>query len=191
MAGLLIALLVLVGIAVLIGLWWVGTYNSFIKLKARIDEAWSGIDVQLKRRYDLIPNLVAVVQQYSIHEKSIFERIAQARAASMGATSIEGKAIAESQLTGALKTLFAVSENYPDLKANENFLSLQQQLSTIETDVQLARRYYNGTAREYNAAIAVFPSNIVASMNGFQRVPYFELNNEAEREAPKVEFKQQ
>ncbi len=144
--------------------------------------------MQLKRRYDLVPNLVAVVKQYSFHEKEVLENVTKMRAASMGAQTIDQKAEAEKGLTGALKTLFAVTENYPELKANESFLSLQQQLSTLETEIQLSRRYYNGATRNYNISVASFPSNIVANMFGFAKARYFELGSEEEREAPKVNF---
>jgi LemA protein len=177
-------------IALLAGtvLWFVGAFNNLVHLKALVDEAWSGIDVQLKRRYDLIPNLVAVVKQYATHEKSIFEQIAQARAAAINAQGVEDKAAAESGLTQTLRTLFAVAENYPNLKANENFLSLQQDLGSVENEIQLARRYYNGAARNYNVAVTRFPSRLAAAMSGYSTVPYFELTSAAEREVPQVKF---
>jgi len=187
-----ILLIILVAIAVIAGiflLWAAGAYNGFVRLSALVDEAWSGIDVQLKRRYDLIPNLVSTVEGYSVHERAIFERIAQARAAAMGATTVEGKAQAEAGLTGALKSLFAVAENYPDLKASQNFLSLQHQLSTIEQEVQLARRYYNGACRNYNTRVASVPASLIASISGFKIRPYFEMSDVAQREAPSVSFK--
>jgi LemA protein len=182
------ALALLLCFIALIGLWMIMVYNQLISLKAMIKEAWSGIDVQLKRRYDLIPNLVNTVKGYSIHEKGVLENIAKFRSASINATSIEGKVQAEQGLTGALKTLFAVAESYPDLKANQNFLELQKQLTSIENDLQLARRYYNGTARNYNIRCSVFPSNLVASMFSFQTEPYFEIVDTSERQAPKVSF---
>lgn len=181
----ILSVLIVVAIAML---WVVMRYNSLVHLKALVDEGWSGIDVQLKRRYDLIPNLVAVVKQYSIHEKEVLEQVTKMRSASMGAHTVDEKIAAEKGLTSALKTLFAVAENYPTLKANENFLSLQQQLSTIETEVQLARRYYNGAARNYNSTVGSFPTNVIANTFHFSRVPYFELTTAAEREAPKVKF---
>ena len=180
--------LTILGVVILVVLWAVISYNRLVQLKALVDEGWSGVDVQLKRRYDLVPNLVAVVQQYSIHEKEVLENVTKMRAASMGATTIDAKAEAEKGLTGALKTLFAVAENYPDLKASENFLGLQQELSTLETEIQLARRYYNGTARNYNVSVLSFPSNIVANMFSFTKSAYFELDRPEEREAPKVKF---
>lgn len=178
----------IVGIALLVIFWFIGGFNRLVRLKALVDEAWSGIDVQLKRRYDLIPNLVAVVKQYSIHERGIFEEVARMRSLSMNARGIEEKSQAETGLTQALRTLFAVVENYPELKANENFLELQADLRDIEHDIQLARRYYNGTTRNYNILVTTFPSSIVASFTGFQKQPYFELTNPAERETPKVSF---
>lgn len=180
-------LILLALVVVCIG-WFISVYNKFVQLKALVDEAWSGIDVQLKRRYDLIPNLVAVVKQYSVHEKEVLEKITSMRAVSMGATTIEQKSAAENGLTGALKTLFAVAENYPDLKANQGFLQLQKDLSVLEDDVQLARRYYNGAARNYNIMIAAFPSSIVANMNGFKSFVYFQVDATAERQAPSVKF---
>jgi LemA protein len=183
------SLLLLIGaLAVGAVLWFVGVFNSLVHLRALVDEAWSGIDVQLKRRYDLIPNLVAVVKQYATHEKSIFEQIAQARSAAINAQGVEDKAAAESGLTQTLRTLFAVAENYPNLKANENFLSLQQDLGSIENEIQLSRRYYNGAARNYNVAVTKFPSRVAASLSGYTTVPYFELTTAAEREVPQIKF---
>ncbi len=188
MTTLLITLLVIGGIAALLIFWFIGTFNNLVHLKALIDEAWSGIDVQLKRRYDLIPNLVATVKQYATHEKGVFDEIARMRAASMNATGVAEKAEAEKGLTHALRTLFAVAENYPILKANENFIALQKELSVLEHEIQLSRRYYNGAARNYNVLVQSFPSRIVANICGFNTVSYFELNSAAERENPKVQF---
>ena len=178
----------LLAIAAIALLWAVSCYNTFVRLKAMLDEAWSGIDVQLKRRYDLIPNLVATVQGYSVHEKSTLEEVTRMRSVSMHATDVHGKSLAEAGLSHALKTLFAVAERYPDLKANTNFLSLQKELTGIEQEVQLARRYYNGTARNYNMSVQSFPSRIIATMSHFAVVPYFELSSEQEREVPRVKF---
>lgn len=180
--------LVVVGLVALFVFWAILSYNRLVQLKSLSEEGWSGIDVQLKRRYDLIPNLVAVVEGYKIHEKEVLEKVTQMRAASMSATTIDQKADAEKGLTSALKTLFAVAENYPELKANENFLSLQQELSSLETEIQLSRRYYNGAARNYNVAVRSFPSNIIASIFSFKPVAYFELERPEEREVPKVKF---
>ena len=188
MTTLMIIGIVLLVIGVLAVLWAVSGYNGLIRLKALVDEGWSGIDVQLKRRYDLIPNLVAVVKQYSIHEQSVLENVTKYRSVAMHATTLEGHAQAEAGLTGALKTLFAVAENYPNLKANENFMALQKSLSDIENDIQLARRYYNGTVRNYMSSKMTFPKNIIASVGGFENVAYFELNSPEQREAPHVKF---
>lgn len=188
MTTLMITGIIVLVLVVLIALWAIGGYNGLIRSKALVDEGWSGIDVQLKRRYDLIPNLVAVVKQYSIHEQTVLENVTKFRSVAMGATTVEGKAQAEAGLTGALKTLFAVSESYPDLKANENFMSLQKSLTDIENDVQLARRYYNGTVRTYMSAKMSFPTNIIASFAGFENVAYFELTAPEQREAPQVKF---
>lgn len=188
MTTLLIVGLVFGAMILLIIFWAIGGYNGLIQLKALVDEAWSGIDVQLKRRYDLIPNLVAVVKQYSIHEQTVLENITKYRSVAMSATTIESKAQAEAGLTQTLKTLFAVSENYPDLKANENFMSLQKTLSDIEQDVQLARRYYNGSVRNYMTRKQTFPTSIIAAQAGFKDAPYFELTSAEERQAPQVKF---
>lgn len=185
MMMILLSLIAFVAFAVF---WGIGIYNTFVRLKALLKEAWSGIDVQLKRRYDLIPNLVETVKGYQIHEKTTLENIAKYRSAAMHATGVEEKAMAEAGLTQTLKTLFAVAENYPELKANENFLRLQKQLSKIEDEIQLARRYYNGTVRNYNVKVQTFPSNIVAAFAGFHEAPFFELSLAAEREVPTVKF---
>lgn len=180
-------MLVLGVVTVLIIAWAVSAYNRLVQLRNLVDEGWSGIDVQLKRRYDLIPNLVETVKGYSIHEKSVLEDVTRLRSAAMGAKTLAEKTEAEADLTRALKTLFAVAENYPNLKANENFLSLQNSLNTIEDEIQLSRRYYNGAARNYNIGVTVFPTSIVANFTGFKKVPYFEAT-EAEREVQKVKF---
>jgi LemA protein len=188
MTTLSIILIIIGVVCALVFFWAIGAYNKFVHLKAMVDEAWSGIDVQLKRRYDLIPNLVSVVKGYSIHEKTILEDIARMRAASIGATTVQDKAQAEAGLTQTLKTLFAVAEQYPDLKANVNFVTLQKELSSVEQEVQLARRYYNGSARNYNVSVVTFPSRIIAGLYGFTKVPYFELSAPNEREVPNVKF---
>lgn len=167
--------------------WAIGIYNRFVRERAMVAESWSGVDVQLKRRYDLVPNLVAVVKQYSIHEKEVLEKVTQMRSVSMSALNVDQKAEAEKGLTSALKTLFAVAENYPDLKANQNFLDLQQQLFGLEGDIQLARRYYNGSARNYNIAVQSFPGNLVAGLFGFVPVSYFEISAE-ESQNPQIKF---
>lgn len=176
--------LVLVGLAVLFG---IGLYNGLVKLKVLVDEAWSGIDVQLKRRYDLIPNIVETVKGYAKHEADTLKKVTELRQVAMGTSNIEEKGKVENQLSGALKTLFAVAENYPDLKADQGFRDLQASLTEIETEIQGARRYYNGTVREFNTKIAVFPNNIFAGMLGFKARDFFEAE-EDERENVKVDF---
>ena len=180
-------ILILVVLLVVVGLADIALYNGLVQLKVLVDEAWSGIDVQLKRRYDLIPNLVETVKGYAAHEKGTFEKVAELRTASMNATSIEEKGKIENQLSGALKTLFAVAESYPELKANQNFLDLQTQLSSIENEIQGARRYYNGTVRDYNTKIMVFPNNIIAGMLGFKAREFFAAEEEAKANV-KVDF---
>lgn len=183
----LIIVLIVAACLLLLFLWGIFSYNNLVRLKALVDEGWSGIDVQLKRRYDLIPNLVAVVKQYSIHEKEVLEKVTELRSRAMSAQTVQEKADAEKGLTQALKTLFAVSENYPNLKANENFLQLQQQLAQLEHEIQLGRRYYNGAARNYNIVVASFPSNVIAQVFHFAKVAYFEIGAQ-ERETPRVNF---
>jgi len=179
---------ILIGVIILVIIWLISIYNSLIKLRNRTDEAWSDIDVQLKRRYDLIPNLVNTVQGYAKHERELFEKVTQARTAAMGAQKPGDKAQAENMLSGALKSLFAVAENYPDLKANQNFLELQRELSDTENKIQAARRFYNGNVRDFNIKIETFPNNLVAGMLSFKKKDFFELENEAEKEPVKVEF---
>jgi len=162
-------------------------YNGLVKLKVLVDEGWSGIDVQLKRRYDLIPNLVETVKGYAKHESKIFEKVAELRSAAMKAENPEEKGKLENELSGTLKTLFAVAENYPELKANENFMKLQDELSGIENEIQGARRYYNGTVRDFNTKIQVFPANLVAGMLGFKVREFFEAEEEAKKNV-KVDF---
>lgn len=179
---------ILLAILVAIALWLVATYNGLIQLRNQTDEAWSDIDVQLKRRYDLIPNLVNTVKGYATHESGVFQQVSEARSAALKANSLPDKAAAENALTGTLKTLFAVAEAYPELKANENFLKLQDELSDTENKVQASRRFYNGNVRDLNTKIQVFPTNLFASMLGFTKREFFELGNVAERETPNVQF---
>lgn len=175
------------GIVVLIGVIGVGYYNTFVKLRNQTDEAFSTMDVYLKKRYDLIPNLVEVVKQYASHERETLEKVVSARNMAMGAQNIDEKAQNENMLSGTLKTLFAVSENYPDLKADSSFLNLQNQLTGIENEISQARKYYNGAVRMLNTKIEMFPSNIVAGIGGFKKYPFFTVD-EAERENVKVQF---
>ncbi len=169
-------------------LWVIVVYNGLISKKNRVDEAWSDIDVQLKRRYDLIPNLVESVKGYAKHESGVFEQVTRARAAAMGAQTLEEHAKAENQLSQTLKSLFAVAEAYPDLKANQNFLDLQNELTDAEDKIQAARRFYNANVRDWNTAIMRFPSNVIANAFSFVKRDFFELGSEAERAAPKVAF---
>jgi len=187
MRSLTMIVLIILVVLILIGAWIMSVYNKLVQLLNFVNEGWSGIDIQLKRRYDLIPNLVETVKGYSIHEKSVLENVTKLRSVAMDAKSLTEKTEAEAGLTSALKTLFAVSENYPELKANENFLSLQKTLSAIEDEIQLSRRYYNGAARNFNIAVTVFPTNIIARAIGFNKVPFFEAK-EAEKEVQKVKF---
>lgn len=179
-------LIILVVVIVLV-LGVVGLYNGLIRLKNRVDEAWSDIDVQLKRRHDLIPNLVNTVKGYATHEKELFEKVTEARTAAMNAGTPAEKEQAENALSGTLKTLFAVSENYPDLKANQNFLELQRELTDTEDKIQAARRFYNTNVRDFNTKIQVFPSNIIAGMLGFAKRDFFAAE-ESEKGVVEVKF---
>jgi LemA protein len=180
----IIFLVILVVIAVML----VGMYNSLVQMRVRCDSAWSDIDVQLKRRHDLIPNLVETVKGYAAHEKGTFENIAKYRSQAMQATTPEGKAVAENQLTGALKSLFAVAENYPELKASEQFTKLQGSLSQTEDSIQNSRSYYNQVVRDLNTAIQSFPNSILANTFGFQARQFFETTDAADREPVAVKF---
>ena len=166
------------------------TYNGFVSLRNRAKEAWADIDVQMKRRYDLIPNLIETVKGYAAHEKGTFEKVTEARTAAMGAQTVEQHAEAENMLTGALKSLFAVSEAYPDLKANTNFLELQRELADTENKIMASRRFYNTTVQTLNTAVEQFPGNIIASPFGFTQMELFELSDaeSAAREPVKVAF---
>lgn len=178
------------GIIVLAILWVIVAYNRFIALVNRAKEAWADIDVQLKRRYDLIPNLVETVKGYARHESSAFENVTKARAAAMGAGNLADKTQAENNLAGALKSVFAIAEAYPELKANQNFLSLQSELSDTENKIQAARRFYNGNVRDLNIAIESFPGNIIASMFKIFKMEFFELGEAgaSAKEPVKVSF---
>lgn len=180
--------IILAAAVVLIG-WAIAVYNRLISLNIRTDEASSDIEVQLKRRYDLIPNLVESVKGYATHEKEIFENVTKARAEAIGAKGMEDKAKAENQLTQALKSVFAVAENYPDLKANENFAKLQDELTDTENKIQASRRFYNANVRDFNIAIQVFPSSIVANMKGFKKRELFDMDDEEAKEPVNVDFK--
>jgi LemA protein len=184
----MIPLLVFIAILVVIGLFVGGMYNGLVQLKVRADNAWSDIDIQLKRRHDLIPNLVETVKGYAAHEKGTFENVARYRSAAMAATSAEDRAQAEGQLTQALRGLLAVAEAYPELKANAQFMSLQQQLTELEDALQNSRRYYNAVVRDLNTRIQSFPTNIIAGMFNFQQRPFFEIADPTERAVPNVKF---
>lgn len=183
------SLIVILLIVLVVGIGWLAlTYNSFVRLINRAKEAWADIDVQLKRRYDLIPNLVNTVKAYALHEASAFENVTKARTAAMSAGTLAEKGEAENVLSGALKSLFAVSEAYPELKANQNFLNLQNELSDTENKIQAARRFYNGNVRDLNTMIESFPSNLIAELFKVPKMEFFELGIEAEREPVKVSF---
>jgi LemA protein len=178
----------LMGSAVLLAIVLVVLYNRLVRLRNMVREGWSGIDVQLKRRANLIPNLVETVKGYMGHERGLLEKVTGLRSRSMQAGSLGEKQLAENALTGGLARLFAVAEAYPELKANQNFKDLQQQLSDIEDQIQLARRYYNGTVRNLNIAIESFPGNLVAGWFAFQTAEFFELEAPGDRAVPKVGF---
>ncbi|MGH7477457.1 MAG: LemA family protein [Longimicrobiales bacterium] len=180
-------ILVLIALAVVLGIYIMATYNRLVGLRVRADNAWSDIDVQLKRRYDLIPNLVETVKGYAAHERQTLDAVIEARSRAMGATGPTERAVAENQLTGALKSLFALAEAYPQLRAVESFTSLQNSLQQIEHAVQNSRRYYNAVVRDLNTKIHQFPSNFVASMFDFDEREFFAAD-ETEREAPQVNF---
>jgi len=169
-------------------LWFVVTYNAFIKGRNRVDEAWSDIEVQLKRRYDLIPNLVNTVKGYATHESTAFEKVTNARAKAMQAGNVHDQVEAENMLTDALKSLFAIAEAYPDLKANQNFLELQRELSDTENKIQASRRFYNANVRDFNTKVESVPSNFVGSMFGFKKKDFFDIPDDGVESKP-VEVK--
>lgn len=183
-----IPLWIILGIIIFVIFWLLSVYNSLIRSKIRTDEAWSDIDVQLKRRYNLIPNLLETVKGYAAHEKDVFEKVTNARAAAISAHGVKEQGQAENMLAGALKSLFAVAEAYPDLKANQNFLELQRELTDTEDKIQAARRFYNSIVRDFNTAVQIFPNSIVAGMFNFKSREFFELGSEAEKEPVKVQF---
>jgi LemA protein len=179
-----IILIIILGVLIV---WVIAVYNSLITAKNRTQESWSDIDVQLKRRYDLIPNLVESVKGYAKHEKETLENVIQARNSAMNANGVEDQAQAENMLSGTLKSLFALSENYPDLKANQNFLQLQDELSDTENKIQAARRFYNGNVRDFNIKIETFPNNAFSKMFSFQKFDFFEIEDK-EKENIQVKF---
>ena len=184
MGGALIVLIIL-GVVVV---FFIGIYNALITLRNRAKNAWAQVDVQLRRRYDLIPNLVETVKGYAAHEKETFQNVTEARTAAMNAGTVQEQGQAENMLSGALKSLFAVAENYPDLKANQNFLMLQEELAGTEGKIAYARQFYNDSVMKFNTKQEVFPSNIVAGMFRFEKMEYFEIEEEEAREPVKVEF---
>jgi len=179
-------LLIIILVLVVLVLWFILSYNSFIRMVNRGKEAWADIDVQLKRRYDLIPNLIQTVKGYALHESQVFDSVTRARALAMGAGTLPEKSEAEGALKGALKSLFAVAEAYPDLKANQNFMRLQDELADTENKIQAARRFYNTVVRDLNTKIDSFPSNLIAGLFKIMKMEFFELGSEAEREPVKV-----
>ena len=188
MSGALIVLLVFVGLLVVLALFVIGIYNALVRLRNQVDNAWSQIDVQLKRRHDLIPNLVETAKGYMKHERETFEAITQARSQAMGAKSVAETAKAEGQLADALSKFMLVVENYPELKANQNFLALQEELTGTENKIAFSRQNYNDQVLFYNNKIQMFPSNIIAGMCSFTKRDFFEVESTAERAVPKVSF---
>lgn len=184
----MITILIIVALVVIFLMYGISIYNRLVKLRTMVQEAWSSIDVMLKKRHDLIPNLVETVKGYATHERETFESVTRARTAAMNANTIQEKEAAEKNLNQAMMNLNAVAEQYPDLKANTNFLQLQGELSALEGDIEKSRRYYNGTVRENNILVDTFPSNIIANMYKFTKSAFFELDNIAERAVPNVKF---
>ncbi len=182
----MITLYIIAGVAIVVIVALIGIYNRFVTRRNRVEEAWADIEVQLKRRYDLIPNVVASVQGYAGHEKGVFENVTRARTAAMGATTASQHASAENMLSGTLKSLFAVAENYPDLKANMNFLELQRELADTENKIQASRRFYNGNVRDYNTFLESFPSNMVGGAFGFTKKDLFDLPDASPAQEPVV-----
>ncbi len=181
-------ILIILGIIAAVIAFFVGLYNALVRLRNRAQNAWAQVDVQLRRRYDLIPNLVETVKGYAAHEKETFQNVTEARTAAMGAQTVQDQGKAENMLSGALKSLFAVAENYPDLKANQNFLMLQEELAGTEGKIAYARQFYNDSVMKFNTKQEVFPSNIVAGMFHFEKMEYFEIDEEAAREPIQVKF---
>jgi len=185
------AIIIVVLIILAIALWLIFTYNGLIRGRNQVKEAWSDIEVQLKRRYDLIPNLVETVKGYAKHEKETLEEVIKARNEAMAAQQSgdpKAQAQAENALSATLKSIFALAENYPDLKANQNFLELQRELTDTENKIQAARRFYNGTVRDFNTKIEIFPNNLLAGLFGFQKFDFFEIDDEKEKENIQVKF---
>lgn len=184
----MIALWVIVAIVVLAGIWLIAAYNGLVRKRNMVQEGWSGVEVQLKRRANLIPNLIEAVKGYMGHERGVLEDVTRLRNQSLASQGPVEKGRAESLLAGALGGIFALAENYPDLKASQNFLDLQGSLAEVEEQIQLARRYYNGSVRELNIAVESFPNNLVAGPLGFAKAEFFELDEPADRQVPEVSF---
>ncbi len=180
--------IVLVAVLAVVAVFVIGIYNRLVRLRVRTEDAWSSIDVQLKRRYDLIPNLVETVKGYAKHERETLEAVIKARQAGIDAGTVAEQAQAENMITGALRQLFALSEAYPDLKANTNFGQLQEELSSTENKIAFSRQHYNDTVSQYNSTLQTFPTNIVGNSFGFERRDFFEMEDAAQREAPQVSF---
>ena len=182
------SLLIILGLLVVLVFVLIGMYNTLVRLRNQVKNAWSQIDVQLKRRHDLIPNLMETVKGYMVHERTTLENITAARSRAMSAETVGDKAKAEGELSGAMSKFFLVVENYPDLKANQNFLALQEELTSTENKIAFSRQAYNDQALYYNNKIQMFPSSVIAGMFGFQQSEFFEVEDKGEREAPKVSF---
>jgi LemA protein len=182
------AALIFLGVIVAAVIFFVGMYNSLVQLRNRAKNAWSQIDVQLKRRYDLIPNLVETAKGYMVHERETLTAITDARSRAMGAGTVHDRGVAEGQLSGAISRFMLVVENYPDLKANQNFLALQEELTSTENKISFARQAYNDAVLFFNNKIEMFPSNVIAGMFNFRQQEFFEVEEPAQREAPKVQF---
>ncbi|MCB0654593.1 MAG: LemA family protein [Saprospiraceae bacterium] len=181
-------IIVLIIIAAVVAFYGIGLYNKFVRKRSMMEEGWSGIDVQLKKRYDLIPNLVETVKGYAKHEAGTLEKVIQARNSALKAEGVKAQTQAENQLNSALANVFALSESYPDLKANTTFIQLQQELSKVENDLEKARRYYNATVRENNIMVESFPSNMIANAFNFHQGEFFEIEEPAQRAAPQIKF---
>ena len=184
----MIVLIIILVVLLLLVFYGVGIYNKLVSVRTMVEEAWSSINVMLKKRHDLVPNLVETVKGYAQHESGTLEKVIAARNQAVQANGVESQQKAENQLTSALGGIFALAESYPDLKANTNFLNLQDQLSSLETDIEKSRRYYNGTVREKNILIDTFPSNLIANMFHFTKSPFFELDDVSEKQNPQVKF---
>lgn len=184
----MVSLLIVLAVLAAAVLWFIGTYNNFVRLKQNVENGWSQIDIQLKRRHDLIPNLVETAKGYMSHERGTLEEVTKARQQAINATGLKNKQAAENMLTGTLRSLFAVAENYPNLKADQHMLKLQEELTTTENKIAFARQYYNDETARFNTEVQSVPSNIVANIGGFKPYEFFEIEDKAQREAPSVKF---